>query len=174
MMFSLASKLASARNEGNLFNCCCFGLILSMREFSMITELHTFCMFSSKSSFEIITCVSLYCLWILPVSELKTEEGNCSLTPALEQRVPMQKTHSNSSHVEGATAKVLTCIWVFRSPSTKLYGFSGCWRFSLDFAFSVPLPLSVGDIMLFGSSVRPSIRDSHFRILEPYSMVASL
>lgn len=122
MMFSLASKLASARNEGNLFKRCCFGLILSMREFSMITELHTFCMFSSKSSFEIITCVSLYCLWILPVSELKTEEGNCSLTPALEQRVPMQKTHSNSSHVEGATAKVLTCIWVFRSPSTKLYG----------------------------------------------------
>ncbi|XP_026789525.3 CUE domain-containing protein 2 [Pangasianodon hypophthalmus] len=61
MMFSLASKLATARNEESF--------------------------------------------------ELKTEDGNCSLTPAIEQRVPMQKTHSNSSHVEGATAKVSTSEW---------------------------------------------------------------
>ncbi|KAF7710437.1 hypothetical protein HF521_009309 [Silurus meridionalis] len=61
MMFSLSSKLASAR---------------------------------SKESFE-----------------LKTGEGNCSLTPPPEQRVQMQKTHSHSSHAEGATAKVSTSDW---------------------------------------------------------------
>ncbi|KAM9476958.1 CUE domain-containing protein 2 isoform 1-T2 [Clarias gariepinus] len=58
MMFSLASKLPSARNE-----------------------------------------------------ELKTEEGNCSLFPASEEGVPMQKAHSHSSHVEGATAKVSNSEW---------------------------------------------------------------